>query len=289
MTPLISLLAQTPAAASTTDTADAAAFVAAINQLRGSQHLAPLAVNQQLASVALGWSQTMATTGAISHNPSLPAAMPVGWQKGGENVGMGATEPLIQNAFVNSPEHYANMVDPAFNQIGVGVVMISDGMLYVTEDFMEAPVAAPPAPTPTAQSALKAATAGSAPAVQAASPPAPPPSQAPGAGSVTAPIAAGASPPTTAAPSEAVTPSPVEFPADPRSAPTTTLYITHPRAVTLAAQRSRLAGPDPRATIPTALTATGLGLDLGALLAVAGMVVPLTGRRTRRRVAPRAR
>ena len=59
------------------------------------------------------------------------------WQKLGENVGMGGTVETLHLAFVNSPHHYDNLVDPAFTSIGVGVVRSSGGILFVAEEFMK--------------------------------------------------------------------------------------------------------------------------------------------------------
>lgn len=110
---------RTPIAGAATDVTAASELVAAINQLRISAGLAPLTVNSQLTSVAVSWSQEMSQSAALSHNPSLASEAPAGWQKLGENVGSGTSEPTIEQAFVNSPEHYANMVDPAFDYGGV--------------------------------------------------------------------------------------------------------------------------------------------------------------------------
>jgi hypothetical protein len=93
------------------------------------------------------------------------------------------------NAFVNSPAHYKNIVDPAYNYIGLGVSYGNDGRMYVTQDFMamgEAPAPAPapepdpspaPAPTPRANRSTPPAPA-PAPVAEEA-PPVPPPVPAP--------------------------------------------------------------------------------------------------------------
>jgi uncharacterized protein YkwD len=39
-------------------------------------------------------------------------------------------------AFVNSPAHLRNIVDPSFNYIGVGVSYDAEGRMYTTHDFM---------------------------------------------------------------------------------------------------------------------------------------------------------
>src|SRR5437660_5986172 len=125
-----------------------AQFVALTNQLRVNHGLQPLASSGTLVSVARRWSSNMASAGAISHNMNLPNEVSLAWEKLGENVGTGSTVDSIQNAFINSPHHYENLVDPVYNYVGIGVVD-SGGRIWVTVDFMQltnAPVASAPAP-----------------------------------------------------------------------------------------------------------------------------------------------
>jgi hypothetical protein len=128
-----------------------ARFVALTNQLRVNHGLNPLATSGTLVAVARRWSSNMAAAGAISHNMNLPNEVSLQWQKLGENVGTGSTVDSIQNAFINSPHHYENLVDPVYNYVGIGVVD-SGGRIYVTVDFMQlgsVPARAPaPAPAP---------------------------------------------------------------------------------------------------------------------------------------------
>ena len=133
-------------------TSDASTFVADINQLRASHGVGALTVDSQLTSMAAAWTQHMAQAGGISHNPDLAQQAPSDWIALGENVGMGGDVPSLFQAFVNSPEHYANLVNPAYNAVGVAVVW-SGSTLFVTQDFMEAPRI-----TPVPQAALLAAT-----------------------------------------------------------------------------------------------------------------------------------
>src|SRR5205807_5494389 len=125
-----------------------ARFFAETNQLRVSHGLNPLASYGGLVSIARGWSGNMASAGQISHNMSLPNEVSGPWTKLGENVGVGSTVDSIQQAFIASPHHYENLVDPVFNYVGIGVVD-SGGRIWVTVDFMQlnnAPAAAAPAP-----------------------------------------------------------------------------------------------------------------------------------------------
>ena len=138
----------TPAFAASSPSA-AEQFIADINALRASVGVGALKESATLDSIAQGWALHLENAGSLSHNPSLVSDAPSNWQKLGENVGVGPSVSSLQSAFTGSPEHYANMVDGSFNQIGVDVEVDSSGALWVTEDYMEAPlVAATPAPTP---------------------------------------------------------------------------------------------------------------------------------------------
>jgi hypothetical protein len=162
---------------------DEARFLSLTNSLRSSKGLAPLAIDGTLVSVARSWSGKMAAAGTISHNPSLASQLPSGWQKGGENVGKGGNVDALQQAFVNSPPHYQNLVDPAFNYVGIGVVYGSGNMIYVTVDFMQrgsAPAASrPPAPRAPTPRPAPAPLPAPAPVAAAPAPPPPPPEPSP--------------------------------------------------------------------------------------------------------------
>src|SRR5437763_6720955 len=183
LTPAMSILQATAAHAD--PGSEEARFFSETNQLRVSHGLNPLASYGGLVSIARSWSGNVASAGQISHNMSLPNEVSGPWAKLGENVGVGSTVDSIQQAFIASPHHYENLVDPVFNYVGIGVVD-SGGRIYVTVDFMQlngasaapATTAAPrvsrprtttaPRPVPAPQPAPVAAP------TAAASPPPPP-------------------------------------------------------------------------------------------------------------------
>jgi len=119
-------------------TADEQLFVAKLNDLRASKGLSRLAADARLTDVARAWSAKMAAANVMSHNPALSSQAPTDWVKLGENVGYGPSVSSLHDALVASPKHYANMVDPAFNSVGIGVVM-SGSTTWVTQVFMQAP------------------------------------------------------------------------------------------------------------------------------------------------------
>jgi uncharacterized protein YkwD len=122
-----------------------AEFVASINQLRASKGLSALTLDGQLVGSSRVWTDQMKTDGSISHAPDLSVGVTQNWQKLGENVGVGPTVTALMDAFIASPGHYANLVDPVYTRVGVGVVW--DGnVMYTTHRFMSVAAAASPPP-----------------------------------------------------------------------------------------------------------------------------------------------
>lgn len=143
---------------------DEAVFVQQINKARTDAGLKPLAVHNALIASGRSWSENMKTAslaaGAvdengfpkclISHNPNLRTAVNAPWLKLGENVGCGDVTPeLLHQAFMESPKHRANILDPDFDSIGIGIVEV-DGVIFVTEQFMTLDVQAPNGVVPAA-------------------------------------------------------------------------------------------------------------------------------------------
>jgi hypothetical protein len=128
----------------------------ATNASRTSDGLPALALNAQLNAVAQAWADRLAAADVLSHNPALRNQVS-DWSVLGENVGMAGDVPTVQGAFMASPPHRANILDPRYTQMGVGSatsIYPSCGckVLWVVVDFRRPmSVATPPAPktTPT--------------------------------------------------------------------------------------------------------------------------------------------
>lgn len=112
-------------------------FVAGVNRVRANAGLPPLATDGELTGVARAWSDRMAGQNAISHNPNVGNQVGAPWTTIGENVGTGYDVGTIMQAFVDSSSHYRNIVQPAYDYIGVGVTWGSDGRMYTTHVFMD--------------------------------------------------------------------------------------------------------------------------------------------------------
>lgn len=133
---------------------DESTFVAALNDVRRDAGLPPFTVNVELSNLSRAHAQVMADAGEIFHASPISAGYSGPWSKIGENVGVGANVAVLVDAFVASPGHYANIIDPAFTEIGVGVVW-KDSALYTTHRFLQVhddpptTTTAPPVPTTT--------------------------------------------------------------------------------------------------------------------------------------------
>lgn len=115
---------------------DEQAFVAKINELRAANGVRPLSTDPTLTNVARQWAYKMALDGHISHRRDLSVGAPRTWMFLGENVGQGLDVHSLHDMFVASPGHFANLVNPRFEAIGVGVVWVGSWM-FVAEEFMQ--------------------------------------------------------------------------------------------------------------------------------------------------------
>jgi hypothetical protein len=253
-----------PAGADTA--ADAGRFLALSNQARASQGVAPLAADGMLAGVAGGWSAHMAAAGTISHNPSLSSQVS-GWRSIGENVGMGPTVDSIQQAFVNSPGHYRNIMDGAFSRVGIAV-SYSGGTTFVTLDFMQ-PMAAAAAPAPAAPRPAPAPAAPRPVAVVHPVAPAPAAAAAPVAAPAPVPAPAAAPAPVPAP----VAAAPVEVPAvvPPHAPPDMTLPLADGRAPLGAGSKAGVTGRLRRIDSQARPWALALALPLMLVIGLLGL------------------
>ncbi len=116
-----------------------------VNQQRQQAGLAPLEVSSQLIKEAQIHSNDMAALGDMEHTlpgAALPAledrAKYVGYNYSylGENIAFNYPDAnSVMDAWMNSPGHRANILDPNYTQIGVGISHDSQGELYYTQEF----------------------------------------------------------------------------------------------------------------------------------------------------------
>ena len=125
-----------------------------VNQARsqprrcGSQTFAavgPLTLNGALARAAATHAESMAAGSYMQHegrdgsSPSQRASRAgYNWRSIGENIAMGQTTPgQVVQAWLKSPEHCANIMEPAFVHMGVAfaVNQSSEGGIYWAQEF----------------------------------------------------------------------------------------------------------------------------------------------------------
>jgi uncharacterized protein YkwD len=120
----------------------AAQCIALTNAERAAHGVAPVTYNAQLQAAAQGWSNYQASIQTMSHNAggSTPgariSAAGYGWHTYGENVaaGQGGCSSVLA-AWIASPGHEANIVNPAFVHIGVALAKDANGRPYWTMDL----------------------------------------------------------------------------------------------------------------------------------------------------------
>ncbi|MEJ7765704.1 MAG: CAP domain-containing protein, partial [Acidimicrobiales bacterium] len=136
-------------------------WLARINTYRAQNGLGPLAEDPVTSVVAQTWTLTMATTNTLAHNPLLSQQVTTQWTRLGENVGYGATETSLFQAFVDSAPHKANLLGN-FNAVGIGEVQLGD-RLWTTHVFLLTSAVLPLPPPPPCASGTSVATAAAAP------------------------------------------------------------------------------------------------------------------------------
>jgi uncharacterized protein YkwD len=117
--------------------------LALVNQHRAEAGCRPVRNDARLADAAGAHSAEMAGLRTLDHESrdgSGPgeriAAAGYPWAVYGENVAVGQpTAPAVVAAWMNSPGHRANILNCAFEDMGLGVVYSSKGTAYWTQDF----------------------------------------------------------------------------------------------------------------------------------------------------------
>lgn len=121
-------------------------FFGAANAARASAGLPAYAYAGDLSAVARAQAERMASSGSLYHNPDLGGAVS-NWQGLAENVGTGTNFQVIQQAFMNSADHRAAILDSGYTQMGVGTAVDKKGTLWVSEVFRLPAGASAPAPS----------------------------------------------------------------------------------------------------------------------------------------------
>jgi len=104
--------------------------------LMNGQRETPLVLNPMLTEYARKYSKEMWCSGEVKHS-DITKDESIIKQIGifGENVGLDVSVSALFAAIMASPEHYANMVNEAFINVGIGFWVDTDGNYWMTQVF----------------------------------------------------------------------------------------------------------------------------------------------------------
>ena len=130
------------ASAESTSSAFTSRLVTLVNEARAQHGLRALTVASGTTTVAAGWSSHMASTKTLAHNPNLQSQLEShgspNWTTYGENVGEGPSSSAdnLFTAYMNSPEHRANILGSGYRYIGIAT-SFSGSVAWNTMDFVD--------------------------------------------------------------------------------------------------------------------------------------------------------
>jgi len=113
-----------------------------VNKDRVEQGLSPLKRNEELTKVARKHSKDMFLRGYFSHitpdgkDPfDRMRADGIHFLTAGENIALAQTISIAQYGFMHSPGHRANILNPAFGHIGIGILDGGIFGLMISQEF----------------------------------------------------------------------------------------------------------------------------------------------------------
>ena len=129
------------------------AVICLVDRERAARHLPPLHQSRALDRSAQRWTRTMVQDDVFSHGANFATRITqagVSWADAGENIATGFATPRdVVDAWLASPGHCRNILDPDFRLVGVGVDSRpvrgwASGPATWTEDFALPMGARPP-------------------------------------------------------------------------------------------------------------------------------------------------
>jgi uncharacterized protein YkwD len=115
-----------------------------VNAARAQRGLAPLLQDEGLSQFALQVAQQMADRHYFGHTDPNGVTFADRLRSSGlryrfaaENMAFDQDEAHAHQAFLRSPGHYANIVDPHPHRLGVAVVAAGDGEVFYVEEFAD--------------------------------------------------------------------------------------------------------------------------------------------------------
>lgn len=120
------------------------ALFADVNTTRMQQGLRPLVRDTRLSRFALAVANRMAQLHYFGHTDPHGVTFTDRLRSAGyrfrfaaENMAFDQDEAHAHAAFLSSPPHYANIVDPHPRRLGVAVVAAGEGEIFYVEEFAE--------------------------------------------------------------------------------------------------------------------------------------------------------
>lgn len=126
-----------------TISSEASTMVSLVNQARSQAGLKPLATDNALINLAGLKANDMITKNYFSHTSptygspfDMMRTYGVSYLYAGENLAMNSNVQSAEQALMNSPEHKANILNPNYTDIGVGIAQKSDGSRVYVQMFI---------------------------------------------------------------------------------------------------------------------------------------------------------
>ena len=106
-----------------------------LNADRSAHGLRVLPINYEAQAKAQAWAERLARERKLYHS-HLPSGIKSRWCSLGENVGYGASVASIQDAYMGSSGHRANVLATKWNGVGVGYAT-SGTRVYTVHVFIK--------------------------------------------------------------------------------------------------------------------------------------------------------
>ncbi|HEX8637671.1 MAG TPA: CAP domain-containing protein, partial [Pyrinomonadaceae bacterium] len=113
-----------------------------VNRERAANGLEPLASDPEMTEVARRHSADMFERGYFSHNTpenktpfDRMRAADVRFRTAGENLALAPTLSIAHTGLMNSPGHRANILEPRYGRLGIGILDGGRRGLMITQNF----------------------------------------------------------------------------------------------------------------------------------------------------------
>lgn len=125
-----------------------ACFFDNINVARASNGAPALALSSSLSAYGRTHSTSMADATYLFHSEpaDVEALLPANWQGWGENVGYATGSEDCEwlfEGFWESPKHQANLLNPVFDAVGIGVIVDVTDTIWTTHVFLQTSASSP--------------------------------------------------------------------------------------------------------------------------------------------------